>query len=344
MRKIPRSFRRALALFLVLAALFPLSSCGAKGKESLESSKIERTTLMTAGGFDVPLEIYRYVALNYRADYENGRSADIWRGEEGAVLLKRLEENTRETIARLYATPCLCREYGIGIDDAYVKDAVETKMNEIYEEFDGDYEAYGEYLRSFNMNDSVYRFFIRNDVLAEELLAEMERRGEIATDDAEIKKNLMGDGAVRVQQILVPANNGKTDAENEARAQELLEMALSGEDFFGLVQAYGGDLTMFNNPDGYYVTRGTYHAEFEKAAFALEVGEISGIVRSDAGWSILKRCEKEQSYIDSHFDTLAEEYIRGQYDARLEEYAAGLTPEPAAALGEYTIFNLEATF
>ncbi|MBR4206467.1 MAG: peptidylprolyl isomerase [Clostridia bacterium] len=344
MQTIPRSLRRTAAIFLALSLFFSLVSCGGAGREILESSKTEQTPLMTVGDFDVPLEIYRYVALNYKADFENGKSSAVWEGDEGAKLLERLTQRTNETIVRLYTTPAVCEKYGIGIDDAYVKDAVEAQMNAIYEDFENDYKAYDEYIRSANMTDSVYRFLIRNDVLAEELLAEMERRGEIATDDAEIRKILMGDGAVRVLQILVPADNGKTDAENEARAAELREMAESGEDFYELVQSYGGDLTMFNNPDGYYVTRGTYHAAFEEAAFALGVGEISGVVRTDAGWSILKCLEKEQSYIDRHFDTLAERYIRGQYDARLEEYAASLSAQPAEALAQYTIFNLEATY
>ena len=101
---------------------------------------------------------------------------------------------------------------------------------------------------------------------------------------------------------------------------------------------------MFNNPDGYYVTRGTYHEAFEETAFTLAVGEISGIVRTDAGWSILKRFEKEAGYLAEHFDELAMDYMSGLYNIRLEQHASTLSAEPTDLFASYTIFNLDTTY
>ena len=335
--------RRSAALILVFVLLFALVSCGNK-KKVLESTSAEKTVVAQIAGFDVPMELYRYIALNYKADYENGKSSDIWLGESGAALLSEVNANIDETLTFLYATISLCHEYGIEADDAFIIDTVNSLMETAYEDADNDYEAFAAYLRTYNMNDAVYRFLVRNDVLAEELLARMEQRGEIAVSDADLKAILKSDECIRVKQILVPSDNGKTDAENKARAEELYGMLLDGADFDELVQAYGGDLFMFNNPDGYYITRGSYHPEFEQAAFSLAVGETSGVVKTDAGWSIIRRYEKENSYLDAHFDNLADEYITGQYNLRLEEHQAALTVIPTDKMEDYTIFNLESTF
>lgn len=336
--------RRAAALFLALVCLISLFSCGKKDARILESSKLEKTPLMTVDGIDVPLELYRYVALNYKADYEAAYSSSVWSGADAAEKLEELDNNVKDTLVKLCATLSLCRKYGISEDDTYITDAVDQQMQDLYEEADNDYEGFDEYLRGHNMTDGVYRFIIRNDILAEELLARMIQNGELPSEEEELEAILTGPDFVRVKQILVPSDNGKTEAENEARAEELAAMAQAGEDFDALVQKYGGDLFMFNNPDGYYISRGNYHKAFEEAAFSLSVGEISGVVRTDAGWSVLKRYEKEADYLLEHFDDLADEYLRGQYNEKLEAYAASLSAEPTERLAEYTIFNLNTTY
>ena len=337
----------SLLFVLTLAVLLfsGLLSCRKNGASVLSSNAVETAAVMTVDGFEVPLEIYRYVALNYRADYESAHSPDVWESAEGPALLAELNADVEGTVARLYATLSLAKDYGIDADDAYIRDAVDARMKDVYEDTaENDYEAFDAYLRTYNMTDGVYRFILRNDVLAEELMAKMVERGEIPSDEESLEAALAGPEFVRIKQILVPSDNGKSEAENEARAKELLTMAENGEDFDTLVQKYGGDLFMFNNSDGYYLARGTYHEAFENAAFSLGVGEISGVIRTDAGWSILKRYDKEAGYLAEHFDDLANDYMSGLYNIRLEERAAELRAEPTELLSGYTIFNLDTTY
>ena len=56
------------------------------------------------------------------------------------------------------------------------------------------------------------------------------------------------------------------------KAVEILELVNKGEDFDALIKEYGGDLFLFNNDDGYYISRGNYYKAFEDTAFSLEVG------------------------------------------------------------------------
>ncbi|MEM3839381.1 MAG: peptidylprolyl isomerase [Candidatus Micrarchaeaceae archaeon] len=77
----------------------------------------------------------------------------------------------------------------------------------------------------------------------------------------------------------------------ESTAKEILEKLSKGEKFSNLAMQYsidgsakrGGDLGIFG--------RGVMVREFEKAAFALQKGQVSGIVKTQFGYHIIKRLE-----------------------------------------------------
>ncbi len=328
------------------ATLLSVTACG-NNKEILESSKEDKTVVMTVAGQEVPLELYRYVALNYKRDYESGKTSDIWLGDAGAALMQELNADVEETIVTLYATLAMCGEYGIKADDAYITDSLEITMDAVYEEYEYDYKAYADAIAQYNMNDSVYRFILRNELLADELLNAMIERGEIPNDDAAIQAVFDSDEFIRVKQILISTDNQtfvsaeeKSDEECLALAEDLLRQVKGGADFDELVQKKGQDLFMFNNDDGYYFARGYLDKAFEDAAFALEIGEISDVVKTSTGYSIIKRYEKDPAYIAKRFDTLREDYIGGLYNLAVEAFAEGLTVTPTDALAGYSIFNL----
>ncbi len=330
--------KKALTLILIAGMMTSLTSCGDDTK-ILKSSKEEQTVVMTVDGNDVPLELYRYVALQYRNSYGGNKNPDIWLGESGAALLAELNADVEESIIRLYTTISLCDKYGINEDDAYIQDAVDISMDEIYETYDYDYEAYVSAIAEYHMNDSVYRFLIRNDILAEELLAKMMMNGEVPSTAEELREIIDSDEVIRVKQILIN-DTTLTEEENHSLAMEAYTRAMAGEDFDMLVNKYGDDWQMFNNTDGYYISRGSYTQAFEDAAFSLDIGEISGLIETSAGYSIILRLEKEAEYIDKHFDTLADEYLKGLYNIALEKHEATLTVEKTDKLEDYTIFNM----
>lgn len=329
------------SIIIILCLMVTLSLWGCDEKKVLESTKEDLTIVKTVDGIDITLELYRYVALNYKMQYEAGSSAEMWLGEEGKEALDRINRDIDDTLVKLHATISMCNEYGIDVNDSYITDTLEIYMDEIYETYDYDYKAYVSEIAEYNMTDAVYRFLVRNDILAEELLAKMAENGEVPVDRDEVLGILNSDECVRVKQILISADNGKSDEDNLSRAKDLLEKAKSGKDFDELVQKYGEDLFMFNNDDGYYITKGRLHKEFEDAAYALEVGEISDIIKTPSGYSILKKYEKDPEYIEKNFDYLLSEYISGLYNLKLEEYSTHLTIENTEKTAKYSIFNLK---
>ena len=85
--------KKTITAFLLAAMLTSLVSCG-DDKKILESSKEELTPVMTVDGHDVPMELYRYVALQYKNAYGGNDNPDIWLGDSGAALLAELNTDT----------------------------------------------------------------------------------------------------------------------------------------------------------------------------------------------------------------------------------------------------------
>jgi peptidyl-prolyl cis-trans isomerase D len=79
------------------------------------------------------------------------------------------------------------------------------------------------------------------------------------------------------------------EAEIKAKAEAVLKRAKAGEDFASLAKKYSDD-TGSKDQGGALgaFTRDTMVKEFADAAFALKVGDISGLVRTEYGYHIIK--------------------------------------------------------
>ncbi len=332
--------KKILAYLSLSALLLTLPSCG-NDEKLLESSKEDKTVVMTVGEYEVPLELYRYVALNTKADYESGGDSGIWLGAEGAELLEEMQETIEETIVHLYTTRYVCEEYGIYPTDSYVTDTLDIQMDAVYEGYEDDYEAYVDDMAKYNMNDAVYRFILQNDILSEELIQKMMTDGVIPSSDEELEAILASAEFIHVKQILISNDNGNTEEENLALAEEVLEKLNNGADFDEMIKEYGNDLYLFGTDNGYYISRGSYYEEFEEAAFALEIGEISGIVKTDSGFSIIKRYPKDAEYMADNFNELADDYIRGRYNLILAEKQNELSVSYTSEMENYPVLSLK---
>ena len=111
-------------------------------------------------------------------------------------------------------------------------------------------------------------------------------------------------------------------------AEEILQKALDGEDFKGLIKEYGWDPGMESDEykDGYYIRpESSFVQEFKDAAFALKENEITTELVENAsyGYFIIKRLPIDMDYVDEHINELIEEYdkdkIQDLYKKLMEE-------------------------
>ena len=81
--------------------------------------------------------------------------------------------------------------------------------------------------------------------------------------------------------------------ETEEIGNEVLEKLAAGESFSDLVEEYSIDKTAGSDGDLSWFPRGMMVTEFEDAAFALQPGEISGLVQTSYGYHIIHVLGKE---------------------------------------------------
>jgi parvulin-like peptidyl-prolyl isomerase len=112
---------------------------------------------------------------------------------------------------------------------------------------------------------------------------------------------------VRIQEIIIESAGNKQDCptcpkENSRQTREKADDALlelrSGADFQTVAQMYAGNKSL--DTDSRWLARGTESAEFEKAVFVLEAGEISPVLEHETGFYIVKALEKQAARFKSY--------------------------------------------
>jgi len=116
---------------------------------------------------------------------------------------------------------------------------------------------------------------------------------------------------VKASHILVMAAADSTDEElNQAKekAQAALDRINNGEDFATVAQEVSEDTgSAANGGDLGYFSRGVMVPEFEQAAFSLATGQVSGLVKSQYGWHIIKVTDRKNDIQMSLSDWLKSE-------------------------------------
>jgi peptidyl-prolyl cis-trans isomerase SurA len=207
------------------------------------------------------------------------------------------------------------------------------------------------------LDRQAFRRQLRRDIEAFRIL-EMKVKTRIKVTDEDLKswyqshpKEFAGDERVHVRHIFLPVPASASAAEEaaaRAQADQVLERLKAGEDFAAVAKQVSKGPSAAEGGELGFVKRGAIQPELEKAAFALQAGQVSPLVRTRSGYHILKVEERKSSGTlpfdevkDAIRDRLASERVeiqRAQYlaelrkDAVVEVRLPELSPEgPVAA-------------
>ena len=206
------------------------------------------------------------------------------------------------------------------------------------ENLDAELEMQGlsrEKLRRDTGRYQVINTFVEETIVPEINISESESLEYYKANEEVFKKP----ESVRASHILVETSGDADEAEMKAALEKITELRkriVNGEDFAKIAREYsdcpssakGGDLGEFGH--------GTMVPPFDKAVFALEVGEMSQPVQSQFGYHLIKLYEKHADEIIPYQDAEPQimEYLGNlEVQSRILDYVAELR-----AAGEI-IFN-----
>lgn len=328
---------RMISLTLAVMIASALVSCGEK-YDFPESTEEETATVLMIGDYEVPFEQYRYFFMNYKLSYDEG-SDKYWQTHDEAEAFAEIDALTRESLLHCYATFALALDHDIDYRSGSVQKAVSDSINKSIENDFGGPDEYLTALSGAYMNNAVYRFAIAEFECEERLFNKFVEAGTITDDDEAIMSAIMGGEFCHAKQILILNNDGDDPEENRKLAEMILSRAKAESDFDALVAEYGEDPEMITNPTGYYFTYGELIEEFEEAAFALKIGELSGVVESHLGYHIILRLEPDPSYVIANFDSLSEAYQTSLFQAEVSKKAETLKITETALFSSLSMDN-----
>jgi len=146
---------------------------------------------------------------------------------------------------------------------------------------------------------------LTKELVVQKLLEQQvgEQIGDISDEDAlnyynEKNEKFIQDEQIRVHHILLKVTE-TADPEKvktvESKARGILERIIKGEDFETLARQYSEDPSALKGGDIGFFSRGDMIKNFEDAAFALKIKEVSDLVRTPLGFHIIRLDERKGS-------------------------------------------------
>lgn len=330
----------ASAAALVLACLILFTGC-ASGIKPIKSTEEEARVIGTIAGRDVRYEELRYLTLNFKNELETAYGEKIWddpaKAEKYRAELEDLVWN--QIVSDYYAVIAMADYFytGGGAEGMFgaeaIQSAVQAAVDKQAEECGGGKKNYAAGLREINMTDWLFRFYLTAEECAQELFYIIYDDLEmIDGSDAAIESYMHSDKFLRTNHIYL---EGRTE-ENRALAEKLQKQLAGSPDpaneIILLKGRYCADYTMTTTHGAYYArSTSDYGTSYENAAFALKVGEVSGVVEALSGYYVILRLPVEDSYLKENFEDFKSDILWSEFNVKLAEYKDKLSLE----LNEY---------
>lgn len=311
-------FTRLALCLLSVVVVFTLVGCG-QGKTVVLTTGLSENEI-----FKIESEVCtRSEAMLYLSNmqnvYEGVYGEEIWNTQaDGVSIQDSLKETVLARISRVKVLNLLAKEQGVSLNKEE-KDKAEEAGKEYFKTLsDEEIEILGvtkdlviSMYEEYALADKVYHYLIQ-DV-----------NPEISDDDAR---------TITVSHILIRTfhvdTNGKVTPYSDAgkeealqRANEILQLARSGEDFNQLVLTYNEDVK-----GSISFRKGEMPPAYEEAAFNLATNEISQIVETEYGYYIIKCLNTfEREETDANKIIILEEQKEAAFQVVYEEFLGTLT-------------------
>lgn len=284
--------------------------------EIVPTKDIDKEMLLNVGGVPMSAAAVRYATIACNSFYADSTEENV----------EELKADEIDNFYRLNAAVVnMADEMDINLSDEEFQSSITDNYNAMKESYGDDFETVVETYTY----QTPYFYFLNQyyNLLYSKLYEQYSTEEEFAANlKAETLKDMLESETpyVRAKHILVcfpeegeGEDGAITDAQKEEtlkKANDVLALVESGEDFDALIAEYGEDPGAQTYPGGYYFTTGMMVAPFEEAAFALEEGQTSGLVETNYGYHIIKRLPLDDDAI-----VATEEYAAKGYELFIEK-------------------------
>lgn len=290
-------------LFAVTAAT--LWAGGAQEKETEKAAEPEKTSqeasALTAEGDAAAVvngnTITReYLARELNMQLNQAMQQGIFPDEE---QMKNIEAEVLDNLIKRQLLLELASDKGIEADEEALNDQMDQVRNQFpsEEEFNKALEAQN--LTKEDLRAQYAMGMVINNYIVQHIQPEIKVSVEESQTFYEENPNYFKQPAqIRASHILLQTGQDASEddkAAAKAKAEEVKAKLDQGADFATLAQEYSEGPSASRGGDLDYFSKGRMVPEFEEAAFALAVGEISGIVETQFGYHIIKVTDKKES-------------------------------------------------
>lgn len=265
------NLKKMLSTVLIGALAISATGCGL-------GSKVPENAVAMVDDSVVTLEDYNKSFAMVEKSYNEIYGDTIWTQEvQGQTVKEMVKEQLLDSMVKEQLIMAYVKKSGYELKTSEVEDSYAKFMEAVNKD---------EKTKTYYAEKGIDETFIKKQIEAQFMKEEFDTliKADLEKDQAKLEDMYKTYPIqIRASHILVS---------DEAKAKELLKKINAGEDFAKLAKdnsvdtgsaKNGGDLGLF--------PRGVMVAEFEQAAFALKVGEVSQVVQSKYGYHIIKVTE-----------------------------------------------------
>ncbi|MBO5198611.1 MAG: peptidyl-prolyl cis-trans isomerase [Lachnospiraceae bacterium] len=319
-----KKYRLAAILLGMIIGITSMTGCGGSGDSGAEVTPTPEPVSETNSVWDKdPVAVLGDIEISYRElmiylqstkqEYEQQYGSEVWGyalDADGTTIWDFVREMTLEQLIYLKIVCAQAEPLNVSLTEDEVMD-----INDYTEEY-MDYFTEDE-IEYFGITEELIRGIYTENLLAEKIYETITLRADTEVADEDARQ-------VKVYQIFVQTDGFDAEgnqlkltddelAEKKQKASDLLAGAKEAEDFKAYAQANTEDTAQLEETFG----RGDRDDVIVNAAFALQKGEMSGIIEAEDGYYILYCVEETDEAATAE---RKEEIIAERQKALFEEY------------------------
>lgn len=342
--------QRIVALVVMLAVVMSATAYGASTfVVDYQELKSDAPVVMTVNGEEIHADEYASYMMSQIINYQQMYAMyGLSEKNMASTFGDAAKESAKQQVALIHIVKQKMDELGLSLSYSQKKNIV-TANKQNAEQLGGE-DAYLQRLASIGFDMDNYNNYQYVSACAQVLKNYyFGENGVNVPSDDELQKYL-DDNYITAKHILILTKNPstgettRTDEEAKKEAQAVLDRLNNGEDFDALLTEKNEDAGEAQYAKGYTFTEGQMVDEFYNAAKALQEGEVSGLVKSQYGYHIIKRCELNQDEFENMRDAIiaavaSEKGTAGSIDEMMQQWIDEADIQTTDAYDEITYDN-----